>query len=550
MSKAKSHVLFFAVLFVLASPLYSRAEGLSFSITPTIFDMAAMPGQAWDTSLKIVNNNPFELTVYATPVNFEPRGERGYGSFLPVAPTESNGVTLAEWMTVPAESIVIPKESSVALPVSIRVPADAAPGGHYAAIMVGTRPPERDGSLRITTSQIITSLFFVRIAGDVVEHGEVRTFRGVHYVTGKPEMAFELRFENKGNVHLLPRGEIVIKNMWGKERGIIPINQDGNFGNVLPESIRQFDFSWTGEASMFDIGRYKAELTLGYGTEEKKFTTRATAFWVIPVKPLLIFVVSIVAIVWFVTRSVRAYIRYMLRMSGIDPDATPTTSARPRYVLGEGDVRIERAQAVSVAAPVKAGVRDLRARLAGVHELFSMLRVVAAFIRSYRVFFISVLGFIALFVVVWWYLANVTTKHRDFEVTIDAGSEPTTLSSEEILHDRSAAPPAVHEAQATSTDVEGVEQSFVLNVVNAGSTPGQGGVVADILTAAGYTVDDLSADLEEERAVSAIIYDPSLEVIALDMSERLGGILPSAFADATASVPSITIYIGNDYHAE
>jgi hypothetical protein len=152
--------------------------------------------------------------------------------------------------------------------------------------------------------------------------------------------------------------------------------------------------------------------------------------------------------------------------------------------------------------------------------------------------------------VVWWYLANVTTKHRDFEVTIDAGSEPTTLSSEEILHDRSAAPPAVHEAQATSTDVEGVEQSFVLNVVNAGSTPGQGGVVADILTAAGYTVDDLSADLEEERAVSAIIYDPSLEVIALDMSERLGGILPSAFADATASVPSITIYIGNDYHAE
>ncbi len=538
----------FLLAIALLVPVFSvSAQGLSFSITPTIFDMAAMPGQAWSSGVKVVNNNPYDLTVYATPVNFIPQGERGHGAFLPIDETDG-GRTLAEWMDVSPEPFVIPQESSITVPVTISVPQDAPPGGHYAAIMIGTRPPVEKGTVEIKTSQIITSLFFVRIAGDVVERGEVRTFRSGSWFAGGPTMDFEVRFENKGNVHLLPRGEIRIFNMWGKERGVIPINHETNFGNVLPESTRQFEFTWRGEASLVDIGRYRAELTLGYGQEEQKFVTRAVGFWVIPIKPVLMVLIGLLLGGWLITRSVRAYVRYMLRMSGIDPDS-PDRGARPRYVLGKGDVRIERTSVatqskeepvVAINAPVRAGFTDLKARLRGVHAALDVARVLIRFIESYPRFFLSAAGFIVMFAVLWWYIASVTTAQRDYEVTVDAGNEPVTLSSEEIIRD------AVTETQAPQATPTDDAQGFTLAVVNASDTPGQGGVVADTLTELGYRVDTLTAEMEDERANTVIVFDPRVADEAKRLSEALDDAPLSAFTDPSVSMPGITVFIGND----
>ena len=144
--------------------------------------------------------------------------------------------------------------------------------------------------------------------------------------------------------------------------------------------------------------------------------------------------------------------------------------------------------------------------------------------------------------VLWWYVASVTTAERDFEITIDSGNEPVVISSEEILHQRVEA-----SVETTSTEAATTEQSFKLDIVNAGHIPGQGGVLADKLAANGYTIDGLTADLVEERSVSVIVFSPELEVEALRISEIMGGVLLSAFADATATTSTITVYLGNDY---
>lgn len=528
-------------------PQFILADGLSFAVTPTIFDMAAAPGQTWDSSINVVNNNPYELTVYASVVNFKPEGEQGHGTFVPILNEQKDGTTLAEWITVSSDPITIQKEQSVAVPLHIAIPSDATPGGHYAAVMIGTRPAEKDGKLEVKTAQIITSLFFVRIAGDVIEKGEVRTFRPTSWFAGKPEMSFEVRFENKGNVHLQPQGEIVIKNMWGKERGIIPINHETHFGNVLPESVRQFDFLWKGESSLTDIGRYTANLTLAYGDKEVKFTTRSAAFWVIPVKPVLVFVLSFVFATWFITRTVRAYVRYMLRMSGINPDVH-VSKQRTGYQPHTGDVRIERK--VSVRAPVVAGVVDLKRRLEAAKAFLDTGAILWSFVRSYKTFFLSAVVCIVIFTGAFWYVTTVLTEQRDYEVVIDNNEHPVTLSSEQIMHDRkdqTTAPEAHPEVVSASTST----QAFSLSIVNASETPGQGGVLADQLTAGGYTVDTLSAALEDEKKNSVIVFDPSLEKEALALAQIMKGALLSAFPPENSDhKPQITIYIGNDYSAE
>ena len=80
----------------------------------------------------------------------------------------------------------------------------------------------------------------------------------------------------------------------------IPINAQTHFGNVLPNSIRKFEFTWKGEQSLSDIGRYKAVVTLGYGIEGRKFQSSATYFWVIPVKSVLMVLGGALFIVLFV----------------------------------------------------------------------------------------------------------------------------------------------------------------------------------------------------------------------------------------------------------
>lgn len=526
------------VLFVCvgALPRTAAAEALSFSITPTIFDMMAAPQQAWSSGVKVVNNNDYDITVYASAVNFTPQGERGHGSFIPVAPSD-DGLTLASWMQVPNDPIVVPKESSVVVPVQISVPADASPGGHYAAIMIGTRPPVESGQLSIKTAQIITALFFVRVAGDVVEQGDVRTFRAAHRFVTTPNMDFLLRFENTGTVHLQPQGDIRIRNMWGRERGIIPINHESNFGNVLPDSIRLFEYAWRGEPSLLDFGHYTAELTLAYGTDVRKFETRTIGFWVIPVKPLAVALVIVLAVVWFVVRSIRAYVQYMLRMSGIDPTQQSATLQK-RYVMHDGDVRIERVP-VPITEPVTAGYKDLRARLEGVHKLLDVLHVVWNFIRSYPRFFAAFGVVIVLCLGLVWYVQLVRVEQRGYEVTVDSASgPPVTLSSEEILYDSTHAQDA--EAYAAN------EQPYDLRIVNAGAPVGTGGGVADQLTAAGYRIDDLTADIDNPKNTSVIIYDPSLSEVATALSDALGGVLISAYP-SVGSTTAITIFLGSDY---
>ncbi len=537
----KTRYLFALVAVTLLSvPFGVLAQGVSLSVTPTLFEMSAVPLQAWNSSVKVINNNEQELTVYAEVVNFAPQGETGNGKFLPVFEDFTEGKTLAEWITVPDGPVIIAKEASAQIPVVINVPEDAAPGGHYAAIMIGTRPPAGNSSVKVQTSQVVTSLFFVRIAGDVAENGVVRTFRTTDSFVSEPEVDFEVRFENKGNVHLQPQGEIVITNMWGKERGVVPINHRTHFGNVLPESIRKFEFNWKGEQSITDIGRYKAKLTLGYGTDARKFVTRSTSFWVVPVKAVLITLGSFLLGVWFVSWCIRSYVRRMLSMEGVQTYVSPS-QRNLQQAPEKGDVVIK--QRASATAPIRSGVDDLKERLSQVHAFIDTAKTILGFILSYKTFFAAAGVLILIAVGIWYYFSSVTTQLRDYEVTIENPDKNITISSEEILYDREDTPEAV-----TSEHTQEIlpEQTYVLTLINSSDVPGAAAKLQRKLESEGYSIAGLESDFGESRDKTVIVFDTLLQEEALELSGILDGALPSAQAVGNPESAMISIYIGND----
>ncbi len=299
-------------------------DKLTLTITPPLFQMAIGPGEVWRSSIKIVNTNPYDLTVYAGAMNFEASGEEGQGRFIPILSRNSgipltagentvDNYSLAKWIEITPDPIFIPQGKSVDIPFIVRIPKEAEAGGHYAAILVGTRPQnESSNGANVLVSSQVSSLFLARVNGDIREEGHIQEFKTGRTFYEKPNIDFILRFANTGNVHLKPQGEIAIYNIWGREMGKILINEKNDFGNVLPRSARKFVFNWQRESSLLEIGRFKAAATISYGEDARQSISRAVYFWVLPGKPLLVVLISFLIFILIVIYLIRRYVKKFL----------------------------------------------------------------------------------------------------------------------------------------------------------------------------------------------------------------------------------------------
>ena len=409
-SKIRSRVIWLALAFAFPGVLGAQENSLAVTVTPPLFQLTIGPGETWRSEIKIVNNNSFDVTYYASPVNFASEGESGAGRFLPLIDENTvEGQTLGEWISVPKDPIVVKRGSSGTVPFSVTIPENAAPGGHYAAILVGTQPEimtSTGPSMKV--SSYVTSLLFVRIKGEVEEKGRIREFRSEKSFVQDPKANFVLRFENIGNTHLAPRGEAVLYNMWGKERGKVEINRASGFGNVLPDTTRSFSFSWKGEASLFEIGRYSAHVTLSYGDEMKQTVNARTYFWVVPVVPVSITLgtslLFIVLFAWLIRRYIRRALALERERYGIPmPQQSPALE--------------------TLMAPIQQGAVDLRGVQRGTASVHTAPGTVVQplswfhFLQEYSLFFFFCALVVAAGFGMWMYFDSVLTPERSYEIT-------------------------------------------------------------------------------------------------------------------------------------
>ncbi len=310
----------------------ARAEDkVTLTVTPPFFDLNISPGEFWASSLKVINTNPGDLPISVTLAGFEAAGEDGQGRFVPALNSEGNPDSVANWITLSnGTNFTIPPGGSEEIPFTLKVPKDASPGGHYAAILVGTRAPDGVQGSALNISSYISSLFFVKVSGDVHEDGAIREFSVSKDIYWSPRADFTLRFENSGDVHLRPEGDITVYNMWGKEQGKVQVNDGNVFGNVLPRSTRKFLFSWEGSENTLAFGRYTATVTLAYGGTARQNVYRSVSFWVIPVYQTAGILGGTFLLLFLIIFFTRWYIRRMLRAAGAPVLAESQPVSDPR----------------------------------------------------------------------------------------------------------------------------------------------------------------------------------------------------------------------------
>jgi hypothetical protein len=318
MIRAKYKKIFFTILmlFLLAVPDLVKAENnsaLALTITPPLMKLDLGPGESLATAIKVVNNNNYPVSIYAKAVDFTDNGSGGV-KFLnqsDSASTESKSIYLSQWIDLSQEKQDIQPYQTATFSFSVDVPLDAQPGGHYAAILIGTNPPgETEKGTEIKVSSYVSSLILLRVAGAVEEKGTIREFTFSPRLYHGGEGNFRLRFDNLGNVHLAPTGDIKIFDMFGKQKGEIPVNvTNDSSGNVLPKSERTWDdFKWSDD-DFFLINRYRAELSLSFGDEAKQTEYATFFFWGFNWRAIIIIAGSFLVALLLIIIFVRFYIR-------------------------------------------------------------------------------------------------------------------------------------------------------------------------------------------------------------------------------------------------
>lgn len=294
---------------LLASGLFA-GSALAVSISPVKFELSANPGDEIRNVIRVYNDTAEPVAVTVNVDNFSPTGEDG--QVVIDESDDTTGFSLKSWVSLSENQFTLEPRTSQAVEFAVLVPTNAEPGGHYGSILASIAPIDSVTGGGVGIAQRVGALLLLDVAGEVTEKMYIAEFSTPEFSEYGP-IDFTLRLKNDGSVHLKPRGFIKITNMFGKEAGIFDIPQS----NVLPQSVRKFDFDW-GVKYMY--GKYTASLSAIYGSGNESLSA-ITTFWIIPWKivTVTIFIILLVVVGIFRGRHRIALAMKVLRGGQLPP---------------------------------------------------------------------------------------------------------------------------------------------------------------------------------------------------------------------------------------
>ncbi len=262
--------LFIALILSFGLALFSQTyvsaqtapNGVSVSPSIAYIDLAKDPPQY---SLTYTNNTNSDITLDLSVKDFSEL-ENGYRiDFLQGQSASNYKYGLSSWISFENNQLELSPHESQSVTVFIdknRI----TKGGHYASILAEIAQP--DIKQQVGVKAVLSSLLFVRAAtGQEIEEGSIYAFGQDQNGLGYPTSYF-LRFQNSGNVYVIPYGYIEVYGPLGNLVGKGIVNENSLV--ALPESIRDYDINIKNYQNFLLPGTYTAKLYVHFGKTDKK----------------------------------------------------------------------------------------------------------------------------------------------------------------------------------------------------------------------------------------------------------------------------------------
>lgn len=276
-----------------------QPPGQALEIAPPVLNLKANPGETVNATINLRDISSSALQVTGTVDDFTANGEDGIPKIL-LDNNEPTPYSIKNWVQPLAKLTLQPRQIE-SLPVVIKVPANASPGGYYGVIRFTATAPGMESS-GVSLSASLGALVFIRVNGAANEALAFDSFYAsktsaddASWLFESQPITFNQRIKNTGNVYEQPTGQIAVKDMFGNLVANVNVNLERR--SVLPGTVRRLDQpldkSNIGDRMLF--GLYHATLTMNYGESNKQITSEIS-FWVIPWRLILLVLAIIVAL--------------------------------------------------------------------------------------------------------------------------------------------------------------------------------------------------------------------------------------------------------------
>lgn len=279
------------LLGVIGTSSVKSQEVIPLVVAPARQALSSDAGKNTSFSVRYYNTSPAPISGTFNVADFIVSDKEGTPSFLEGPTAISERYSAAKWVSLSASKATIAGGGMVTVNGTVKIPANANPGGKYFAIFFepDVNTPTEDVSKEVSSVTMrVAGLVYLRVNGAIAENASVIRFTAPGFSEYGP-VTITTEIKNNGDYHITPVGQITVKNMLGKQIALVDLPE----ANVFPDASR---VTTVDVGKKWMLGKYTATLNASYG-EEAKALASTLVFWVFPWKLATIIVLGIIIII-------------------------------------------------------------------------------------------------------------------------------------------------------------------------------------------------------------------------------------------------------------
>lgn len=218
-------------------------------ISPVSKHYTVKAGSETIDKLTVINDgqSAFDFVAYTRPYSVNDE------SYVPDFVADAQNSDAYRWVQFDKSSYHAEPGQTVEVNYTIRVPANATPGGHYGVLFAETAAVgDVSGGSGVMRKKRVGAILYVTVEGDLTLRGSAKDF-SVPFFQFKPPLTSDYRVVNTGNTDFSVTSYLKVSDVFGRKK--YEVQKDHA---VLPNTTRKITMSWP-TASW--LGLYKVELT-------------------------------------------------------------------------------------------------------------------------------------------------------------------------------------------------------------------------------------------------------------------------------------------------
>lgn len=261
----------------------------NYRVTPRVIDREVMPRDIFTETVTITNNKSHQIHVYPSVNRVDIDDGGDIAAFTPPSVSD-NSITPTSWIAITRSRVSVQPGQSKEVPVHFKIHPQAVPGVYHVFIGFGHGNNQPTAEKMARNGQAPGIVVTLSVDQKQTEFLKLGKFIVDRFVTKPENSGITYTLENPGSAEVTPKGEIIFSNTKGEEVAAVTINPDQE--SLTPGQKTTYTIDAPSDG-MF--GKYKAFLSVDYGTEQLASVYDTAFFYVIPwQKLLIIFIILLV----------------------------------------------------------------------------------------------------------------------------------------------------------------------------------------------------------------------------------------------------------------